>query len=263
MTNILKLDGRVALVTGAGQGVGRQVALHFAAHGCSAVIVNDFYSDRAKAVAAEVTALGSHGIALTGDVTHLPTMMEKTLNATKLAGGLHILVNNAGNAGPSTTLEKFAPFWETGPEEWDRWMGTNLFGVLNTCRVAIPIMLQSTDGGSIINIISDAGRVGEANLAVYSAAKAGASGFSRALAKALGSRNIRVNSVSLATINTPGMQDLLGNEDLVKKMLRNYIIRRLGEPSDVANMVLFLASESASWITGQTYAVNGGYSVSQ
>ena len=105
-------------------------------------------------------------------------------------------------------------------------------------------------------------RVGEPNLAVYSAAKAGAAGFSRALAKALGPHDIRVNSVSLASINTPGLQSVLSDEAMVKRMLKQYIVRRVGEPSDAANMILFLASQAASWISGQTYPVNGGYSTS-
>ena len=264
MQNILSLEGRVALVTGAGQGVGRQVALHFAAHGASAVIVNDFYVERAESVAREVAELGVRGIPMAGDVTDFETMSTVIRTATDEAGGLHILVNNAGNAGPEPGSFDTA-FWETDPKDWNRWLGTNLFGVLNVCRAAIPVMLKSSSdgGGSIVNVISDAGRVGEANLAVYSAAKAGASGLSRALAKSLGSRLIRVNAVSLATIVTPTMQPMLEDEALVKKMLRNYIIRRLGQPDDAANMILFLASDASSWVSGQTIAVNGGYSVSQ
>jgi 2-hydroxycyclohexanecarboxyl-CoA dehydrogenase len=124
-------------------------------------------------------------------------------------------------------------------------------------------MLRSNAGGSIVNIISDAGRVGEPNLVVYSAAKAGASGFSRALAKSLGAHKIRVNAVSLATIATPTIEPLLQDPEQLKKMMRHYIIRRVGQPEDAANMVLFLASDATSWVTGQTIPVNGGYSISQ
>ena len=262
MNNILSLEGRVALISGAGQGVGRQTALHFAANGCSAVIVNDFVEERAATVVEEVRALGARAVALVGDVTDYGLMTRRVTEISEELGGLHILVNNAGNAGPNATLDSFPPFWETGPDDWNRWLGTNLFGVLNLSRAALPLMIAS-GGGSIVNVISDAGRVGEPHLAVYSAAKAGASGFSRALAKAVGPHKIRVNSVSLATINTPGVQSMLGDEASVQRMLRAYLVRRLGQPSDAANMILFLASEAASWITGQTYPVNGGYSVSQ
>ena len=259
MENILDLKQRIALVTGAGQGVGRQSAMHFAANGAKAVIVNDYVPDRAHAVAEEVRALGCIGYAMPGDVTDFRLMNDLVGKAASELGGLHILVNNAGNAGPTASVESFAPFWETSPADWSHWLGTNLYGVLNLCRVALPIMLKM-EAGSIINVISDAGRVGEPHLAVYSAAKAGASGFSRALAKAVGSKNIRVNSVALASINTPGVQHLLGDPETVKRMLRQYIIRRLGEPNDAANMILFLASDASSWISGQTYPVNGGYS---
>jgi 2-hydroxycyclohexanecarboxyl-CoA dehydrogenase len=262
MDQLLSLRGRVALITGAGQGVGRQTALHFAGHGCEAVIVNDFVADKAEAVAAEVRALGSKAHVIVGDVTDFAAMMAALERATSAAGGLHILVNNAGNAGPGGTPDTFPPFWETGPEEWNRWLGTNLMGVLTMCRAVVPHILATGQGGSIVNVISDAGRVGEPHLAVYSAAKAGAAGFSRALAKGLGSKNIRVNSVSLASVNTPGVQGMLADEAAVQRMLKQYIVRRLGEADDAANMILFLASSASSWVSGQTYAVNGGYSVS-
>ncbi|MCY0854669.1 SDR family NAD(P)-dependent oxidoreductase [Cupriavidus sp. D39] len=262
MQNLLQLDQRVALITGAGQGVGRQTALHFANHGCKTVIINDFVAEKAEAVAAEVEALGARAIVLAGDVCDYDAMTAAVDRARQAAGGLHILVNNAGNAGPGGTPESFPPFWETGPDDWNRWLGTNLQGVLVMCRAALPHIISGGGGGSIINIISDAGRVGEPHLAVYSAAKAGAAGFSRALAKAVGGHNIRVNSVALASINTPGVQSMLADTAAVQRMLRQYIVRRLGEPEDAANMILFLASAASSWISGQTYAVNGGYSVS-
>jgi 3-oxoacyl-[acyl-carrier protein] reductase len=261
--NILSLQGRTALVTGAGQGVGRQTALHFAANGCDTVLVNDFHADRAEAVAKEVAELGARSIVVAADITDYPAFSRLVEAAVEKTGGLHVVVNNAGNAGPTDGIGDLPPFWETEPSDWSRWLGTNLYGVLNTCRITVPLIINSGTGGSIVNVISDAGRVGEANLAVYSAAKAGASGFSRALAKGVGAHGIRVNSVSLASINTPGLQELLSDEALVKRMLRSYIVRRLGEPTDAANMILFLASEAASWISGQTYAVNGGYSTSQ
>ena len=263
MEDILSLKGRVALITGAGQGVGRETALYFAAHGCKAVLVNDYYQERADAVAAEVTALGSRGIAVVGDITDYEKITQLIENAAREAGGLHIVVNNAGNAGPNPSFESLPPFWMTGPEDWQVWMGTNFFGVLNVCRAAVPLMIEGNSGGSIINVISDAGRVGEPHLAIYSAAKAGAAGFGRALAKGVGKHNIRVNSVALGSIQTPGVQQRFDDPEAMKKILRQYILRRVGEPSDAASMILFLASEASSWISGQTYPVNGGYSVSQ
>ena len=262
MKNILNLNGKVAFVSGAGQGVGRETALYFAAHGCEAVLINDFYRERAEAVAAEVTALGSRGIPVVGDITDYPKMTQLIQEAVGLAGGLHIVVNNAGNAGPNPSFENLPPFWLTEPDEWQVWLGTNLYGVLNVCRIAVPLMIEA-GGGSIINVISDAGRVGEPHLALYSAAKAGAAGFGRALAKGVGKHQIRVNSVSLGSIQTPGVQQRFDDPEAMKKLLRQYIMRRVGEPRDAASMILFLASDASSWISGQTYPVNGGYSISQ
>jgi 2-hydroxycyclohexanecarboxyl-CoA dehydrogenase len=262
MPNILSLEGRTALITGAGQGVGRTTALLFAQHGAETVIVNDFVADRAHAVVAEVEALGVRAIPLVGDVTDHVGIGRGTSEAIRLAGGLHILVNNAGNAGPNPETAGLAPFWQTGPEDWNRWLGTNLFGVLNVTHAAMPALMNSNDG-SIVNVISDAGRVGEPYMAVYSAAKAAVAGFGRALARSTGGANVRVNAVSLASVRTPGVEALLADPDTVKQMLKSYMIRRLGEPEDAANMILFLASSASSWITGQTIPVNGGFSVSQ
>jgi 2-hydroxycyclohexanecarboxyl-CoA dehydrogenase len=261
--NLLSLKGRIALVTGAGQGVGRQIALNFAANGCDVVLVNDYFEDRAQLVAQEVAALGGKAIPVVGDVTRFDEVARWLPQAVSEAGGLDIVVNNAGNAGPLGDASKQSVFWETGEAEWQNWLGTNLYGVLNVCRVAIPEILRRGSGGSIVNVISDAGRVGEPGLAVYSGAKAGVSGFSRALAKELGAHRIRVNSVALSAIRTPGVAAILENPDILKKVLRQYPLGRIGEPSDPANLVLFLASEASSWITAQTYPVNGGYSISQ
>ena len=259
MSDLLDLKGRTAFVTGAGQGVGRQVALHFAGHNAGAVVVNDFVAERAERVAAEVEALGCRAIAVQGDVTDFARVQDMINDAHKTLGRLDILVNNAGNAGPAGNFDDLPPFWETGPEEWQRWFGTNLYGVLNASRAAFPLMMAGRQG-RIITVVSDAGRVGEGHLAVYSAAKAGAAGLMRALAKAGGRFGITVNCVSLGGINTPGVEGLLPDEEAVKRMLKHYVIRRVGEPSDAASMILFLASNAASWITGQTYPVNGGYS---
>jgi 3-oxoacyl-[acyl-carrier protein] reductase len=113
----------------------------------------------------------------------------------------------------------------------------------------------------VVTVISDAGRVGEPHLAVYSGAKAASAGFMRAIAKAVGQANVTANCVALSSINTPGVAALISDES-VARMMKSYVIRRLGEPDDAANMILFLGSDAASWITGQTYPVNGGYAFS-
>ncbi|MBI3993687.1 MAG: SDR family oxidoreductase [Candidatus Lambdaproteobacteria bacterium] len=261
MDNLLDLKGRIGLVTGAGQGVGRQIALHFAAHRAGGVVVNDFYRERAEAVVREVQAAGVKALAVVGDISDYQAVQQMARQAEQTFGRVDILVNNAGNAGPVTDISSIPPFLESDPASWQTWFGTNLFGVLNLSRALVGGMVQR-GYGRVITVISDAGRVGEPHLAVYSAAKAGAAGFMRALAKGVGRANVTVNCVAPGTIQTPATAGLLEDQETLRKILRLYMIRRLGEPSDIANMVLFLASDAAGWVTGQTFPVNGGYSVS-
>lgn len=259
-TNLLDLNGRVALVSGAGQGVGAKTAQYLAAQGAS-VIVNDYVLERAEEVADGIQAAGGRAIALQADVTNFEAVTEMVAQGSVQLGPVDILVNNAGNAGADPQGVTGKPFWEKDPAEWEPFLQVNLYGVMNCCRAVIPGMIEAGNGGRLITVISDAGRMGEAGLEAYSAAKAGAAGLMRALARSLGRFEITANSVAIATTNTPAVQAMTGNEELMKRVLKNYIIRRVGEPSDVAAMVTFLASPSAGWTTGQTYPVNGGFSV--
>ena len=260
MDDILDLSGKVALITGAGQGVGRQIALHFAGHGAAGVAVNDFYAARAQAVVDEIVALGGKAIAVPGDVTSLEAVKSMVGSAEDEFGTVDILVNNAGNAGATPDPDARKPFWETGPEAWNSFLGVNLYGVINCASACIPQMIER-QGGRIITIISDAGRMGEAGLEVYSGAKAGAAGFTRAIARSLGRYQITANCIAIAATMTPAIEGRLkANPDMLKKMMEKYVIRRPGQPDDVANMALFLASGASTWITGQTYPVNGGFS---
>ncbi|MCE0765049.1 SDR family oxidoreductase [Pseudonocardia kujensis] len=259
MSDLLDLKGRTAFITGAGQGVGRQIALHLAEHGAGAVVVNDFRLERAEAVAKEVEALGVRALPLAGDVGDHVAVGQQVGAALAEFGGIDILVNNAGNAGPNPTEAMTRPFWEQGPEEWDGYLRTNLYGVLNTTRFVVPSMIERKYG-RIVNMISDAARYGEKGREGYSAAKAGSAGFTRSLAASLGRYTITANCVSLAATLTPRTEKQLTDEVAAKKLLSHYIIRRTGQPTDAANTVLFLVSDAASWMTGQTVPVNGGYS---
>ena len=259
--DILDLGGRIALVTGAGQGVGRQVALHLGGHGAGGVVVNDVRLERAEAVAKEVETLGCRALAVAADVTDRVAVDEMVGRAASELGAIEILVNNAGNMGADPKQVERKPFWEATRASWDAFIGVNLYGVLNCTSAVIPAMIER-NAGRLITIISDAGRVGEPGLEIYSAAKAGAAGFTRAVARALGRYRITANCVAIGTTRTPTVAAMTENEELAKRVLRSYTIRRFGEPDDVANMVLFLASNASTWITGQTYPVNGGYSVS-
>lgn len=259
MVDLLNLKGRVGLVTGAGQGVGRQVALYLAEHEAGGVIVNDYFQDRADAVAKEINDAGGKAIGVQADVTHLDSVTAMVAAAEDAFGQVDILVNNAGNAGPTASIADAAPFWETGPDDWAKWMDVNYYGVLHSTRAVLPGMVERSYG-RIVTVISDAGRVGEPHLVVYSGAKAGAAGLMRGVAKAVGRYGITVNSVALAAIETPTTAPMMETAEAHKAMLRNYVIRRVGRPEDPAALIVFLASDAASWITGQTYPVNGGYS---
>ena len=258
---ILNLHGRIALVTGAGQGIGRDITRKLAGCGAKGIVVNDYVAERAQAVAAELVAMGSEAIGVQGDVTSLESVKALTARAIERFGHIDILVNNAGNGGASPPGEISKPFWQSSPEVWNAHLGVNLYGVLNCVSAVVPGMVERKRG-RIITIISEAGRVGEPGLEVYSAAKAGASGFTRAIARSLGRYNILANTVSVAATVTPATEEALNAlpPEQQKRWLDKYVVRRFGLPADVANMVTFLASDSSSWITGQNYPVNGGFS---
>ncbi|TCM16591.1 3-oxoacyl-[acyl-carrier protein] reductase [Novosphingobium sp. PhB165] len=260
--DLLDLDGQFALVTGAGQGAGRGIALALAKHGAGGVAVNDFVLERAEAVAGEIKALGVKAVAVQADVGDHQSVTRAFAEASSALGPITLLVNNAGNAGPDATMRHSPLFWETAPDEWDRYFRTNLHGVMNCCHVALPVMVEQKRG-RIVTVVSDSGRVGEARLAAYAAAKAGAAGFVRSIAKEGGRYGITCNAISLSTLEPPMSPEQMEHfmaSDRTKAQLSQYTIRRFGTPDDVAGMALFLCSDAASWITGQTYPVNGGYS---
>jgi len=251
----------VALVTGASRGIGRGIAEVFADEGADVAVNYVASANGACAVVEYVKGKGGRAISVQADVSkrgEVEPMIERVWNEL---GPIDILVNNAGNAGADPSAITGKPFWQSDPTEWEPFIGVNLYGVFHCSRAVIPGMIERDGGGRLITVISDAGRVGEPGLEAYSAAKAGAAGLMRALAKSLGRYEITANSVAIATTNTPAVRRMVENEELAKKVLRNYTIRRFGEPSDVAAMVTFLASSASSWITGQTYPVNGGFSV--
>ncbi len=260
MTDILDLGGRAAVVTGAGQGVGRQIALHLAgAKNSGGVAVNDYYLERAQSVVEEIKRAGGRAIAVQGDVTRIDDVRRFVGEARQALGKIGILVNNAGNAGINPPAEIRKPYWETGPEVWGQSIGVNLYGVINCCSAVVPDMIERKDG-RLITIISDAGRWGDAGLEIYAGAKAGAAGFMRSNARSLGRYMITANCIAIGMTETPAIKRRLDDEEGLKRSLERYIIRRVGQPTDVANMALFLASNASSWITGQTYPVNGGFS---
>jgi NAD(P)-dependent dehydrogenase (short-subunit alcohol dehydrogenase family) len=254
----INLSGKTALITGGGHGVGEATCEMLASVGAT-VLVNDYYADRAESVAERIRATGAKAEPLPFDVTDLDAV-HRELDGK----GVDILVNNAGNAGTANYTMNM--FHDSPRDEWDRFIGVNFFGPMNCVHACTPHMIQS-NWGRIITVVSDAGRWGEPRLAVYAASKAGAAGFTRAIARELGRYQITANNVALATINTfgtPSVDEITEEmQEARKQRLRPYIIRRLGEPEDPAAMIAFLSSPLANWITGQTYPVNGGYTVNQ
>ena len=252
------LTGRVAVVTGAGQGVGREIARTLASHG-GKVAVNDFVLDRAKSVVAEIEAAGGAALAVQADVADFEAVQAMGLEIERRLGPVDILVNNAGNAGPDADMPRL-DFWTTDPDAWDRYLRVNLRGVMVCSRVFSGGMV-ARQYGRIVTIVSDAGRMGEQGFEAYSAAKAGAAGFSRALARSTGRYGVTVNTISLSNMRREDVEPTPEAAALVKEMLKRYIVRRQGLPVDVAAVVLLLASDASAWITGQNYPVNGGFAL--
>ena len=254
MALAIDLSGRRALVTGAGQNVGRAIASGMGAAGPE-VVVNDLRADRAANVAEEIRRAGGAAISAPFDVT---SWTETNRAVAELAPD--ILVNNAGNSGERPLTGVPPPFLETHPDDWEPFIRVNLYGVLYCTRAAVSPMAER-GWGRVVTIISDAARKGSRGLAAYSAAKAGSAALMRTLAAELGSAGITFNSVSLGVIMPPGLSNSSDGERAaaVDRLIKGYPVKRFGEPSDVAGVVALLCSDMASWITGQTYPVDGGY----
>lgn len=253
------LTGKVALITGAGQGVGRGIALAYAAAGAEAVIINDLVAERAESVAAEVDALGSKGVPGVGNVASWDEMQKVVAAAGR---PVDVLVNNAGvpPMDPvAATRGGGKKFVESGPEDWQIWLDVNIMGAFIATRLCLPAMVES-GWGRVINIISDASRTGERGMVAYGAAKAAVAGMSRSLAKEVGRKGVTVNSIAIGATVTPTVQEGV-SEEILKSISGLYPVGRLGMPDDISPAALLLASEAGAWITGQTMAVNGGYSV--
>jgi NAD(P)-dependent dehydrogenase (short-subunit alcohol dehydrogenase family) len=250
MVFTMELDGLHALVTGAGQGVGLAVARYLAAAGAH-VLVNDLVPERAHIAAEQIGASGGAATALPFDVTDFGAVTEAMGNAA----GADIVVNNAGNAGAGG-WSRSTMVADSDPADWERFIKVNMYGPMYVTRAALPHMIDKR-WGRVITIVSDAGRIGEPGMAAYCAAKAGAAGFARGVAREVGRYAITVNNVALGSMSTPATAGRRADDPALKR----YIVRRFGEPEDAAGMVLYLASHLSSWVTGQTFAVNGGYSV--
>ena len=259
----LGIKDRVAVVTGAGRGIGRQICLTLGQEGAK-VAVNDVFQERADAVAEEIRRAGGQALGAVADVTDLEAVTAMVSRIADEWGAVDILVNNAGLPVSEGSQDAAAgPFFSRSDRaQWDRTMGLITYGALNCSRAVIEGMSERC-WGRIISIISDAGRVGEPRLVAYSLAKAGVVGFSKALAKEMDGYCVIVNCVSPGTTETDATAEWIQEQG--ERIMRQYPLakglNRLGQPPDIADAVAFLASQRAEWITGQVLSVNGGYSM--
>lgn len=252
------LDGRIAIVTGAGSGLGEAISTLFAGNGAT-VVLADLDVDGAERVLGQIEKGGGKGRVVKTDVSKPDAVRALVDVAVKEFGRLDIAVNNAGIGGPT------APVGEYPLDGWDEIIGINLSGVFYGMRYQIPAMLEN-GGGAIVNMASVAGKVGLANAAGYTAAKHGVIGLTETAAIEYAARGIRVNAVGPGFIDTPLItkravidtgRTSAGDETQALAAL--HPMNRLGEASEVAELVLFLASDRASFVTGAYYNVDGGY----
>jgi 3-oxoacyl-[acyl-carrier protein] reductase len=255
------IDGRVALVTGAGRGIGAGIAETLAQHGAT-VAVNDVFPDRAEAVAARLTESGAKSFAVPADVTHSGAVADMVAAIQRKAGPIGILVNNAGlpAARDGEGQSFFRSFQDTDPEFWQTVVNVILHGTLNCTHAVLPGMVEGSRG-RIINISSDSGRVGTPRASIYSMAKAGIVGFSKALAREVAQHRITVNCVSPGATETESSAAWLARarEQVSAEYPLAAGMGRLGQPADIGQAVLYFASDWGDWVTGQVLSVNGGH----
>jgi 2-hydroxycyclohexanecarboxyl-CoA dehydrogenase len=240
----MRLEGRKAFVTGGAQGIGAAISRRLAAEGAD-VVIGDLKVDLAKEVAGEIDA----------EVVELDvTSLDSAKAAAEAAGPFDILVNNAGT-------DQFGFFHQTTPEQWDIVLDVNLKGVLHCTSAVLPGM-QQAGYGRIVNIASEAGRVGSKGSAVYSAAKGGVIAFTKVMAREGARFNINVNGIAPGPIETPLLMQALEFGEIGEKVIENMKagtqLRRMGQPEEVAAAVAFFASDDASYVTGEILGVSGG-----
>ncbi len=243
----MKLEGKVALITGGAQGIGRAIALTLARQGAR-VAISDVNLEKAQETCREIEALSGQALAIGGNGADAKAAENMVGQAVEKFGALDILVNNAGITRDGVLLRM-------KEEDWDSVMAVNLKGAYQCTRVALRFFLKRK-GGKIVNIASVTGEMGNAGQSNYAASKAGLIGFTKSVAREYASRNIQVNAVA------PGFIDTAMTQAIPQKdrdfLIKQIPMERLGTPEDVAEAVLFLASPAADYITGQVLNVNGG-----
>ena len=246
----MKFDGKVAIVTGAARGIGKAIAEGLAKEGAT-VVVADLLEDLAKETAQEIKSRGGQAIPVKMDITNSKEVKAVVEQLLKQCGKIDVLVNNAG-------WDKIEPFVQSTEDTWDKVIAINLKGPVIVTRAVLDDMIKR-NSGRIVSIASDAGRVGSSGEAVYSACKGGIIAFSKTLAREMVRYNIAVNCVAPGPTMTPLVEhNMRENPKLVEALKGAIPMKRLAKPEEIAAAAIFLASDDASYITGQVLSVSGG-----
>ena len=245
-----KLEGKVAVVTGASKGIGASIALHLAAEGAAVVVNYSSSKEGADRVVSEITGKGGRAIAVQANLAHEPDIRRLFAEAGNAFGKLDILINNAG-------VYEFAPLEEVTREHFHTMFDLNVLGLILASQEAVKHF--GAAGGSIVNISSVAATSAPPTASVYSATKAAVDAVTRSLAQELGARNIRVNSINPGMVETEGVRAAgIAGSDWQKQVVAQTPLGRIGQPQDIAPAAVFLASTDSAWITGETLYVSGG-----
>ncbi|HUA68407.1 MAG TPA: glucose 1-dehydrogenase [Candidatus Saccharimonadales bacterium] len=251
MSNNKKLAGKVAVVTGASKGIGASIAKHLAAEGASVVVNYATSKTGADKVVGDITAQGGKAIAVQGSVAKKADIERLFAETKKAFGHVDVLVNNAG-------VYEFSPLDQINEDHFHKQFNTNVLGLILTTQEALKHF--NGDGGSVINISSVVGVNPMPNAAVYSASKAAVDAVTKSLARELGPKKIRVNSINPGLILTEGVHTAgIAGSDFETNAAAQTPLGRVGQPQDVATVATFLASADSGWITGETFLVSGGF----
>lgn len=246
----MRLLDKVCIVTGGGRGIGEAICKKLASEG-GKVVVADLLLENAQSTADSINTDGGNAIAIRVDVTKLQDVENMVEQTKRTFGRVDVLVNNAG-------WDKVEPFLNSTEDTWEKVLAINLIGVFYTCKTVLPIMVEQSYG-KVVNISSDAGRVGSSGEAVYAAAKGGVIAFSKTLAREMARHKINVNVVCPGPADTPLFKEVSADNPKIAGALERAIpFRRLAKPEDIANAVCYFASDEASYVTGQTLSVSGG-----